>query len=368
MPYISPRGNPDSKLWVVFERPFSTDVPPSGKGILCSGGIGYAFQKMLQEANLNPADVYFCCRRPDTDTPSGFVLPHFDSHKPPLLLVVGEAAQHYLRELEPLPKQDSWKSQLNKYVGSLLKCPQFQWDHWIMPLKDPQDLMADWSERNVTTYIDIGKMREELAFYKKNGTIQPLRQRTLLSHEMDTDELLTRLDSFRTSPYLAEDIETVYPRKGSAYYQKHPGIPVTMGIAPNADFGISFSLFRETPAASREVWRKFDKLHTGGATIIGQNFFNFDSLFYNMMGFTLRREHFQDTLIRHHILWPELSHKLQFLTRQYTREPFYKDEGHNWKLSQMQNLRRYNCLDCTVTFEVFEEQEKEFDQRPHLKG
>lgn len=364
MPFIHNFGSPSSRIWIVFRRPFSTDID---KKYLCSGGMGFAFRKLLTDAGIQPSECYFCSQFPDTDTPMGAVLPPFENYKPPIILVVGEAGVVYLPELRAFNGKGTYKTQLNKYVGSLLHSDYFQWDHWMMPLYDPSDLMADWTEREITCYIDLGKVKDEFEYWKKHGTVQPLLSRTLLSHEMEDDELLGYLDTFRTAPYLAEDIETVYPKAGSAYYKKHPGIPITFGIATSKTFGISFNLFRKTPAATREVWRAFDKLHDEGATIIGQNFFNFDSLFYNMFGLTLDRSRFQDTLIRQHILWPELPKKLQFLTRQYTRQPYYKDEGKGWKLTQLDDLRHYNCLDVTVDFEVFEGQEQEFNQRPHLK-
>lgn len=288
MPLIHTRGNPMSRIWVIFERPFSTD---EAKGFICSGGMGFAFQKMLEEGGLKMSDVFCCCRFPDTDVPMGFVAPDLETYKPPLIFVVGAAGSWYLPELRAVGKQTSHKTQLNKWVGSLLRSDMLAWDHWMMPLLDPQDLMADWTERNVTTYIDIAKLRDELEFWKKHGVVQPLRQRTLLSHDMEDDEVLSHLDSFRSSPFLAEDIETVYPKgKGSKYKGVHPGMPITFGIANSPEFGVSFNLFRTTPSATREVWRAFDRLHSEGATIIGQNFFNFDSLFYNMLGISLRRD------------------------------------------------------------------------------
>jgi hypothetical protein len=98
--------------------------------------------------------------------------------------------------------------------------------------------------------------------------------------------------------------------------------------------------------------------------LLGQNFFNYDALFHEMLGFRIRKDRIQDTLIRHHILWPELSHKLQFMTRQYTREPYYKDEGHGWTMKHLNSYRKYNCLDATVTYEIYQAQEEEFNDRP----
>jgi hypothetical protein len=54
------------------------------------------------------------------------------------------------------------------------------------------------------------------------------------------------------------------------------------------------------------------------------------------------------------------------MTRQYTREPYYKDEGHGWSFKDMRKLKRYNALDVTVTYEVYLAQEQEFKERPHL--
>ena len=365
MPYITPRGAPESPIWIILEKPL-----PSDKVQICDGSMGFAFQKMLQEAGLSMRDLYICSRRPDTDSPNSFsssVDSFLTASKPSLVLLVGEAASTWLPELKPQAGQDTWRTQLDKYVGSLLKSPNFGWEHYAMPLIAIEDLMVDWRERNITTYIDLQKLRDEFIYWQKHGSLNPLPQRQFIYHDMTTDEVLFQLDALRSSPILSEDIETVYPRKGSSYYGQHPGIPVTFGIASSPSKAISFSIFRESPAATVEVWRAFDLLHSGDALIVGQNFFNFDSFFYHMLGFELRRELFQDTIIRHHILWMELPHKLQFLTRQYTRQPYYKDEGKQWSLKKMDQLRHYNCLDAAVTYEVYLAQEQEFAQRPHLR-
>jgi len=365
MPYMNPRGRPESPVWIVLDRPFSSDIP---RGEIASGGMGYALNKILQEGGISDREVYVLALYPDTDSPhaASSVENFISMYKPPFIALVGEVAKQFLPDLIPRGEQ-SYKTQLNKYVGSLLRSPNFAHEHWCMPLPDIESLMGDWAERNVVSYVDINKLSEELRYWRREAKIQPYTQRTLLSHEMDTSEVLSYLSSFQKEPILAEDIETIYPRKNSEYYGEHPGVIVTYGIATSPIFGISFSLFRPTTEGTIEVLRALDKLHIPERTIIGQNFYNFDSYFTYAHGIAIPLESISDTLVRHHVLWPELPHSLQFLTRQYTRQPYYKDEGKSWNIKQLQQLRHYNCLDCTVDFEVWLGQEQEFMQRPHLR-
>jgi hypothetical protein len=213
--------------------------------------------------------------------------------------------------------------------------------------------------------VDFQKLRDELVYYRRHNTLQPLPERKLVYGDLKLDEILVALERFKSSEILSIDIETVYPREKSLYHP-HPGYPVTIGIADSVDYGLSFNLFRDSPSENRILWRTLDKV-LNGKKILGQNFFNFDALFFEMLGFRISLDKVQDTLIRHHILWPELSHKLSFMCRQYTREPFYKDDGHGWNIKQMNKLRRYNCLDVCVTMEIYKGQEDEFNQKSHLR-
>jgi hypothetical protein len=234
----------------------------------------------------------------------------------------------------------------------------------MMPVYGPDRCIADWQERNITTYIDFQKLRDELEYWRKHGKLQPLPERNLVYGNLELGELLSYIEKFSRASLLSVDIETVYPRNKSAFLP-HPGYPVTVGIADSSVFGLSFNLFRDSPAENRILWREMDKLLTR-KPLLGQNFFNFDALFFEALGFKIDLGKVQDTLIRHHILWPELSHKLQFMTRQYTRQPYYKDEGHGWSIKNMDRLRRYNCLDVCVTYEIWERQEEEFKLRKHV--
>jgi uracil-DNA glycosylase len=365
VPYISNRGDKNSRIWIILERPYSSDEP---KGFVFSGGMASVFGKMLTEAGLNLNECYVCARRPNTDEPHAFQIieNELNHYKPPLILALNESGACYLPELCAKGDSDAYKGQLQKNAGSLLSSSLLHYPHYMMPVYGPDRCVADWTERNVTTYVDLQKLRDEFEFWKKHGSLRPLPERKLVYGDLTLSEVLSSLERFKTFKLLSVDIETVYPREKSAFHP-HPGYPVTIGIAGSADYGISFNLFRNSPRENRILWRSLDKLLRGKA-ILGQNFFNFDALFFESLGFTISLDKVQDTLLRHHILWPELSHKLSFMTRQYTREPYYKDDGHGWTVKHMDKLRRYNCLDVCVTMEIYEKQEEEFKQLPYLRS
>lgn len=363
MPFIANRGSTSSKIWIVLDRPYTSDEKAK---VLLSGGMGYVYEKMLREAGLDINNCYCCSRRPDTDDPSSFTVVENDLNhfKPPLILAVESVGNYFLPELRNKKAPSEYRGQLQKNAGSLLQSSLLTYPHYMMPVYGPDRCIADWQERNVTTYVDFQKLRDELDYYKKHGVIQPLPERTLVYGNLSLGEILQSFDRFRKANLLSIDIETVYPRQKSAFLP-HPGYPVTIGIADSSDFGISFNLFRDEPSENRILWREMDSLLKGKA-ILGQNFFNFDALFFEALGFTISLDKVRDTLIRHHILWPELSHKLQFMTRQYTRQPYYKDEGHGWSIKNMDRLRRYNCLDVCITYEIYERQEEEFKLRKQI--
>ena len=363
MPYINPKGSPTARIWCILSKPYGSD-----KGTILSGGMGHVFDRMLKEAGLWSSDIYFTSRAPNTDDAHAFanLEAELNYHKPPLIIVLGDVAGWFLPELrESKTNFDTSAGQFQKYAGSLLQCSALTYPHYMMPIYGPDRCVGDWTERNVSVYVDLQKLRDEAKFYQKNNKLQPLPERIMKYGDIEFSDLLGYLAKFEAANLLSVDIETVYPRQKSAFHP-HPGYPITIGIADSVSFGLSFNLFRDSPAENRLLWRTLEPLFWG-KRILGQNFFNFDALFLESLGFRINLNNVQDTLIRHHILWPELSHKLQFMTRQYTREPYYKDEGHGWSIKHMDKLRRYNCLDVCVTMEIFEAQEEEFKVRSHLR-
>lgn len=362
MPLIHPKGSPSSRIWVVCEAPLSTDL---AKGFLFSGGLGYVWDKMIQDACIK--DYYVICRRPNTDDTHAYkiVENEINQYKPPFIIALGETGACFCDVLRADAKHKSKTSELSKYAGSLLSADsKLSYPHYIMPVQDVQRLVADWTERNITTFFDLQKLREEFYYWQRNGTLQPLPQRELIYKELSLEEILTYFAKLDRTSLLSVDIESVYTKRDSLF-SPHPGYPTTISIADSPSFAISFNFFRESTIETGILWRELDRL-LSGKRILGQNFFEFDAPRLRSLGFSISKTRIVDTKIRHHILWPELSHTLQFMTRQYTRETYYKDEGKVWNLKNMLKLRRYNCLDTCVTYEVYEQQEEEFRERKQI--
>lgn len=60
-----------------------------------------------------------------------------------------------------------------------------------------------------------------------------------------------------------------------------------------------------------------------------------------------------DTMLGHHLLYPQLPHNLGFLTTQYTDHPYYKDEKDDWRNGDnIDSFWKYNGKDCCITWRV----------------
>lgn len=347
---LSPKGSPSERLWIIAEEPLSKD---KDRGFLFSSAMGWSYDKLLHEAGLSS---YYCTYFES----EAEALAELDRYRPPLIVCLDTSSNALIPNIQS-------REQVGLWASSLLISSKLSYPHYIIPTFGPETCISDWTERQVVKYIDYGKIRGELDFWQQHHYLQPLPSRKLVI-DLPLPALLFEFAQWLANPaiqYLSVDIETIYPKEKSEFYG-HPGYPVTVGIAISPSYGISFSLFQDTTENTIRLWRALATL-LAAKEIIGQNFHAFDAWFFEMLGMPINRFKIQDTMFRHAVLWPELSHKLQFQTRQYTRQPYYKSEGHGWSMKDMDRLKRYNALDCCTTFEIWLEQEKEFDERPHLR-
>ena len=363
---VHPRGNPQAPVWVLVHSPYKKDAD---KHFVFSSGLGYHFDKMMKEAGFK--DYYVFNQIQDFDDLNSFNT--FETevrhYKPPILIPLGKAAAHACGELNEFvlkykAKGDPYNAALEKYSGSILTTKIANYPHYAIPSYMPDYSMINWDQRDVIVNLDLGKAKSELEFFQKNSYLQPLPNPTLIYDATDEEIEAYLIDFDKHADYLSTDIESLYFNKNSPFAE-HPGHMVTLGLAPSKDLGISFNIFRDDLESTARLWKLVYKL-LSTKKIIGQNFFNFDWYRLQMYGFELPLMNIRDTLINHHILWPELPHKLQFLTKQYTRHPYYKDEGQGWSVKNMSGYRKYNCKDVCITFEVWEEQQKELIARDLL--
>ena len=145
-------------------------------------------------------------------------------------------------------------------------------------------------------------------------------------------------------------------------------IPVCVGFAFSKHHAISIPLFNSLGKHKLcdmgekeldEVWRLID-VQLRRCRLIGQNI-KYDEFKLGRIGYELPNV-YSDTLIKTRVIFPELPKKsLDVQSSIWTREPFYKEEGKEFKLgkSKAEQLFKYNAKDCAVTFEVDEEQEKD---------
>lgn len=364
MPYIHNKGNPDSPIWVLLNRPLPKDEE---RKYIFSSPMGYVFDKMMGDAGLT--DYYVTCYAPDTDNPNAYrnIDGELGLYKPKIILAVDAAGAKLCNELIPKRRTKNYNpetdSEISKYCGSLLHSPYLTYPHYVVPIISPFIVVQQYKLRD-QVLLDLMKVKYEIDFATQHGNLQPLPERQLITEFSCFDELIYIIDSFVSHDRIANDIETVYPRVGDELYGKTPGLPIVASLASSKDYSISFDFFRESVSETRRLWRALDNLYRN-TTIIGQNFFRFDMFYQEFLGFEFKE--IEDTLIRHHVLWPELPHSLQYMTRQYTREPYYKDEGQGWSFKNMGGLKRYNALDSAITYEVYEAEEEEFNERPYLR-
>lgn len=365
MSVIADFGYTTNPIWILLDAPYSTDA---ADGVILGGGYGYNFKKIWKLAGLSLNDIYIKSLRPcigatyTKENVLSNLLHDVEISKPPIIIPLSDEILNYLVPLTTQAKEKN--SSLAKWAGSLLHSPYIATPHYIIGSHPPDWVTRNWDYNEIQAFIDFGHVKEEFEYWRKYGTINPLTNRNLIVQPIFPD-LIAFLHDCLKCKYIGSDIETIRPKKDATYYKINPGYPYTIALAQSATLAMSFSLWDYTPEQCVMIWRLLDEV-LSKVPQIGQNYFLFDAHYLAALGFSLCLKRCMDTLIRHHVLWPSLKHALHFQTRQYTREPYYKDEGKNFNIKQKAKFMTYNAKDAAVTYEIWERQEEEFAERPHL--
>lgn len=181
----------------------------------------------------------------------------------------------------------------------------------------------------------------------------PYRQLDIASNSL---QVYRYFEQYKSCAKAAVDIESINC------------IPVCIGFAFSRSHAISIPLLKQigknelTEMGDNELdecWRIIDT-QLRRLKIIGHNY-KYDDYKLGLSGFESSNV-YSDTLIKTRVLFPELPDKrLSTVASLWTREPYYKEEGKEFKLGKndISQLFKYNAKDCAVEFEVDEEQEKD---------
>lgn len=139
---------------------------------------------------------------------------------------------------------------------------------------------------------------------------------------------------------------------------------IAIAISANDVMSIPFDT-RWSMEEEMQLWLLIDKI-LGDSSIskILQNA-TFDIPFLTRKNKIITRGYVHDTMIKHHLNYPDFPKNLGFICSIYTREPFYKDEGKGafkGPIADFDQYYRYNAKDAACTFEADDEIQKELIQ------
>jgi uracil-DNA glycosylase len=366
--YVGIRGNPRSSVCILGEAPGEKE---DFKGLPFVGPSGYLLDKMLEEAGFSKNEVWFTnpykTRPPDNkmDRLEELGIPYtvfhnqffeeLDRYKPTIIVACGKTPTNLLcpftKPKRIIKKQDEKKDGFGHWRGSLLTSPLLNWPHYVIPMYHPAFVLRQYSEREICIFI-LSRAYEEYIYWRQHTALKPLPSRTIITSPsfVDACDFLRRCIS--SSAPISIDIELLRRK-----------VPYTISFALSPFEAVSISFWNYSPSELIVLWRLMDEIFSTKWQI-GQNYTTFDAHWLRALGFSVNLNLVHDTLIRHHILWPGLRHKLEFQTLQYTREPYYKEEGHSWSPRDgIDKLMKYNCKDALVTYEIYNAQEIEFVER-----
>jgi len=274
--------------------------------------------------------------------------------KPKCILAVGARALRAVLGYPVLFNSKDDKLKITDYRGSILTAKDGVTK--VVPTIHPAALFSHGNKGGLEyTYLklieaDIIRAAEES---KTRSLDLPDRNLVVARNSLDVYRFFREYENLTKA---ASDIESINC------------VPVCVGFAFNRHHAISIPLLRSVGKHRltdmgenelNEVWREIDR-QLRRLSLVGHNF-KYDEFKLNLIGFECPTV-ISDTLIKTRVIFPELPDKrLCCVSSLWTREPFYKDEGKEFKLGRnpAEQLFLYNAKDCAVTIEVDEEQDED---------
>lgn len=228
------------------------------------------------------------------------------------------------------------KTSVSKWRGSILESttvPGLK----VVPTFHPAYLMRSIMDTPLVI-VDFKKALLE----SKSPFLQ--KEKKVILTRLPFERIMEELSSLEKEPFLSLDIETV----------QKTGIIKCVQLASSSKKALVIPICNDGPYWTLEeevlIWEALKKL-LSSPTIrkIIQNEHFEKTLLYPYVGEIAPM--MMDTMIGHHLCYPELKKNLALLTSLYTNEPFYKDDAKD-AFYQEDALWEYGGKDALVTFEV----------------
>lgn len=359
---VPPSGPLDAKIAIVGEAPGKWEVI---EGAPFVGKAGEVLEACLHGAGLLRAEVYITNVvkvRPGQD--DNDISPYFTGKG---FTDLGKTWVERLREeLAALPANVfvpmgntalfalTGQLGITKRRGSVYPCTIIP-GRKVIPTIHPAATL--YAERNFFDRYLITEDFKKVAQHQNTRELK-LRQRNLIIRP-SIEQALFFLHDARQKKYVAFDIETVSDQVSCIAFATSPS--EAMSITPG-DY---------TVERAATLWRAVeDILSDETVTKGGQNLIFDIQFLFESLGI-LTHGPLQDTMIAHHVLYPDLRKGLDVLTSIYTNEPYYKDEGKIWSPKFVghagaDSFRLYNAKDAVVIPEIWPQLEADMRGDGHL--
>lgn len=338
---------PDAKICFIADYPSFADAQVN-QGY--SDSAGSVLAQCLGHAGLSMAEasIIFVIPEPCSQatafkfwTPKGGFTTQATAYFQQLKEAIKEANANVYVPLGEIGLQAlTNKKGITKWRGSILESISFYSSIKVIPSIDPRTALRQYLYRYYLSY-DLKRAKEEsftteIDLPKRNLIVQP-----------SYTEALAFLDHCKKVESVAVDIE-VYKMEVSC-----------ISFAPDSLLCMSIPFdARWTLEEEKTLWLSVADLLENPK--ISKKFQNgmFDISFLLSRNNIIVQGYIHDTMVKHHLNYPDFPKGLGFITSLYTREPYYKDEGKTWfndlkgGTGSIDQFYIYNAKDSAVTFEA----------------
>ena len=342
---VPPDGDPNSAIAMIGEAPARNEIAKRKPWV---GPAGFVLEQCAHQAGLTRAEIYLTnvSKKPIEKNIEELIgrngltklgeywkdklKEELQSVKSNVLIPMGRLACYCL----------TGHQQITKYRGSILESTLLPGRKVIPTIHPSSALHGNFMVR----YYIVEDMR-----------------RSVVQSKFPEIRLLDRNYIIRPSWQDATDyIDHLRKERGTVSWD----IEVTknevscIGFAPNPTEAMCVPVDNYSASQEGHVWRAIANLiEDPQVPKLGMNLI-FDTSYILAHNRIQTKGYIDDIMIAHHILYPDFPKGLDFLVSfQCKGEPYYKDEGKQWKLSQIKNWDQwwtYNCKDCTHAFEVWD--------------